>query len=64
MAIPASAPRHATLFPTQQLPRTDSFNPDTASGVSWVKELPKAVSVSQLPNRFELTLAGWLERHG
>ncbi|KAJ9125075.1 hypothetical protein QFC22_000028 [Naganishia vaughanmartiniae] len=42
MEIPAAAPRHATLFPTEQIPRTESFNPDRAGGVSWVKHLPKS----------------------
>ncbi|KAJ9127743.1 hypothetical protein QFC24_000026 [Naganishia onofrii] len=42
MEIPAAAPRHASLFPAEQIPRTESFNPDRAGGVSWVKHLPKA----------------------
>jgi N-acetylglucosamine-6-sulfatase len=45
MEIPAAAPRHASLFPAEQIPRTESFNPDRAGGVSWVKHLPKAVSL-------------------
>ncbi|KAK4688406.1 hypothetical protein P7C73_g1707, partial [Tremellales sp. Uapishka_1] len=39
--IPAAHPRHARLFPTEQLPRSESFNPDKPSGVSWVRKLPK-----------------------
>jgi arylsulfatase A-like enzyme len=39
--IPASAPRHQTLFPVETLPRPESFNPDEVSGVSWVRTLPK-----------------------
>lgn len=44
MDIPAWAPRHADRFPNERIPRTESFNPDQPSGVSWVKHLPKAVS--------------------
>lgn len=42
--IPPGHPRHATLFSTEQLPRTVSWNPDYTTGVSWVRNLPKLVS--------------------
>ncbi|KAK5123454.1 hypothetical protein LTR85_002492 [Meristemomyces frigidus] len=35
------APRHAHLFEDYKIPRTANFNPDTPSGVSWVKNLPQ-----------------------
>lgn len=41
MHIPASHPRHSLLFQTEQYPRDESWNPDQAMGVSWVKDLPK-----------------------
>lgn len=41
MDIPAAHPRHANLFAGTQLPRSPSFNPDEAHGVSWVRTLPK-----------------------
>jgi N-acetylglucosamine-6-sulfatase len=37
-------PRHARLFPTEQLPRTESWNPEEPQGVSWVRTLPRLVS--------------------
>ncbi|KAL1405899.1 hypothetical protein Q8F55_007579 [Vanrija albida] len=39
--IPASAPRHANLFASEQAPRHESWNPDEPHGVSWVRQLPK-----------------------
>lgn len=42
--VPASHPRHARLFPVEQIERTENWNPDEPSGVSWVKELPKLAS--------------------
>jgi N-acetylglucosamine-6-sulfatase len=42
--IPASHPRHARLFPTEHLPRTESWNPEEPQGVSWVRTLPRLVS--------------------
>lgn len=44
MDIPSSHPRHANLFPVEQIERRPSFNPDEPQGVSWVKDLPKLVS--------------------
>ncbi|KAK4540744.1 hypothetical protein LTR36_008959 [Oleoguttula mirabilis] len=35
------ASRHAHLFKDYKIPRTANFNPDTPSGVSWVKHLPQ-----------------------
>ncbi|OXB34748.1 hypothetical protein LQV05_003143 [Cryptococcus neoformans] len=45
--IPASHPRHARLFPVEQIERTENWNPDEPSGVSWVKELPKLNSTQE-----------------
>lgn len=39
MTAPQYAPRHAHLFQDYQIPRTANFNPEAASGVSWVKNL-------------------------
>ncbi|RYP13467.1 hypothetical protein DL765_006880 [Monosporascus sp. GIB2] len=38
-AVPAD--RHKDLFPGLKVPRTANFNPDTASGASWIKTLQK-----------------------
>ncbi|CAK7216858.1 hypothetical protein SEUCBS140593_003005 [Sporothrix eucalyptigena] len=38
---PVYAKRHAHLFKDYKIPRTDNFNPDTPSGVSWVAQLPQ-----------------------
>lgn len=35
------AKRHANLFPDATAPRGASFNPDVASGLSWVEKLEK-----------------------
>lgn len=35
------APRHSHLFKDYKIPRTANFNPDTPSGVGWVRALPK-----------------------
>lgn len=35
------AERHAHLFKDYVIPRTANFNPDTPSGVGWVRELPQ-----------------------
>ncbi|WVQ83413.1 hypothetical protein IAT38_005554 [Cryptococcus sp. DSM 104549] len=45
--IPGFHPRHARLFPTEELPRTEGFNPDKPSGVSWVQTLPKLNSTHE-----------------
>lgn len=39
--LPEYAERHAGLFSDYKIPRTENFNPDVPSGVSWVRELPK-----------------------
>ncbi|KAF4980233.1 hypothetical protein FZEAL_3712 [Fusarium zealandicum] len=41
MTIPIPAERHSHLFEGVQVPRTDNFNPDSPSGVSWIRELPQ-----------------------
>lgn len=38
---PQVAPRHANLYKDYKVPRTENFNPDEPSGVSWVHDLPK-----------------------
>ncbi|KAF2008124.1 arylsulfatase-like protein [Amniculicola lignicola CBS 123094] len=38
---PIPAKRHEHLFKDVKVPRTENFNPDTPSGVNWIKELPK-----------------------
>jgi N-acetylglucosamine-6-sulfatase len=37
---PTPADRHKHLYPGVQVPRTDNFNPDVASGTSWIADLP------------------------
>jgi N-acetylglucosamine-6-sulfatase len=39
--IPEYAKRQAGMFSNYKIPRTENFNPDVLSGVSWVRELPK-----------------------
>jgi len=41
MTAPIPAERHKHLFPDVKVPRTPNFNPDKASGVSWIKRLPQ-----------------------
>ncbi|KAH9902356.1 Arylsulphatase [Xylariomycetidae sp. FL2044] len=36
---PIAAERHKNLFPNVTVPRTTNFNPDVASGASWIKNL-------------------------
>jgi len=38
---PVPAERHADLFKDAKVPRTENFNPDKASGASWIRKLPK-----------------------
>lgn len=38
-SAPVSAERHKDLFRDVEVPRTGNFNPDVASGASWVKRL-------------------------
>ncbi|KAL8788408.1 MAG: hypothetical protein Q9195_007287 [Heterodermia aff. obscurata] len=44
MTPPIPAERHKDLFKNVQIPRTEHFNPDKASGVSWIRQLPKQSS--------------------
>ncbi|KAM5368437.1 hypothetical protein ACJZ2D_009507 [Fusarium nematophilum] len=39
MTIPIPAERHSHLFQGVQVPRTENFNPDSPSGVSWIRQL-------------------------
>lgn len=41
MTEPVPAERHAGLFENVKVPRTKNFNPDTPSGASWVRKLPR-----------------------
>ncbi|KAH7327134.1 alkaline-phosphatase-like protein [Rhexocercosporidium sp. MPI-PUGE-AT-0058] len=41
MTAPVPAERHKHLFPSARVPRTANFNPDIASGASWIKNLAK-----------------------
>lgn len=38
---PAAADRHQHLFRDYQIPRTPNFNPEDASGVSWIAQQPR-----------------------
>ncbi|KAI0426278.1 arylsulfatase-like protein [Xylaria sp. FL1042] len=38
---PIPAQRHAHLFQGAKVPRTSNFNPDKASGASWIRKLPQ-----------------------
>ncbi|KAL4972628.1 alkaline-phosphatase-like protein [Aspergillus desertorum] len=41
MTEPIPLDRHKSLFKGVKVPRTEHFNPDEPSGVSWIKELPQ-----------------------
>ncbi|KAJ5902580.1 hypothetical protein N7495_003108 [Penicillium taxi] len=41
MTEPVPLKRHEHLFEDVKVPRTESFNPDEPSGVSWVRDLPQ-----------------------
>ncbi|KAJ3531101.1 hypothetical protein NM208_g9030 [Fusarium decemcellulare] len=41
MTIPIPAERHSHLFEGIRVPRTSNFNPDSPSGVSWIRQLPQ-----------------------
>ncbi|KFA60090.1 hypothetical protein S40285_09331 [Stachybotrys chlorohalonatus IBT 40285] len=41
MTDPIPLERHKQLFSDLQIPRTDNFNPESPSGVSWVATLPR-----------------------
>ncbi|KAI0909963.1 arylsulfatase-like protein [Ustulina deusta] len=38
---PVPAKRHSHLFQGAEVPRTSNFNPDKASGASWIRNLPQ-----------------------
>ncbi|KAJ5808977.1 hypothetical protein N7474_010246 [Penicillium riverlandense] len=40
-SAPIPLERHRHLFEDVQVPRTEHFNPDEPSGVSWIQDLPK-----------------------
>ncbi|CAG1992419.1 unnamed protein product [Fusarium graminearum] len=58
MTIPIPAERHSHLFEGVKVPRTENFNPDSPSGVSWIKELKQfnESSVSHLDNYYRARL--------
>lgn len=39
--MPRYAERHAQLFKEYYIPRSENFNPDFQSGVSWIRNLPR-----------------------
>ncbi|KAJ5644182.1 uncharacterized protein N7484_006689 [Penicillium longicatenatum] len=41
MDAPIPLKRHRHLFPNVKVPRTEHFNPDEPSGVSWIRDLPQ-----------------------
>ncbi|KAJ6093601.1 hypothetical protein N7486_008890 [Penicillium sp. IBT 16267x] len=41
MDAPIPLERHRLLFPGVKVPRTENFNPDEPSGVSWIRGLPQ-----------------------
>ncbi|KAH7015555.1 alkaline-phosphatase-like protein [Ilyonectria destructans] len=41
MTTPIPAKRHSHLFEGVKVPRSDNFNPDSPSGVSWIRKLPQ-----------------------
>ncbi|KAK7414585.1 hypothetical protein QQZ08_012526 [Neonectria magnoliae] len=41
MTTPIPAERHSNLFEGVKIPRSDNFNPDSPSGVSWIRKLPQ-----------------------
>ncbi|KAH7027718.1 alkaline-phosphatase-like protein [Microdochium trichocladiopsis] len=58
MTEPIPLPKHEKLFPDVQVPRTDNFNPDTPSSVSWISKLPalNASSVAYLDHFYRQRL--------
>lgn len=58
MTEPIPAERHAGLFKDVKVPRTDNFNPDSPSGASWVRTLPRhnASSVEYLDHYYRQRL--------
>ncbi|KZF19630.1 Arylsulphatase [Xylona heveae TC161] len=41
MTAPIPAERHRNLFQDAHIPRTENFNPEKASSVSWIRSLPR-----------------------
>ncbi|KAJ4267223.1 hypothetical protein NW762_003324 [Fusarium torreyae] len=58
MTIPIPTERHSHLFEGVKIPRTDNFNPDSPSGVSWIHELSQfnESSVSKLDDYYRARL--------
>ncbi|KAF5647906.1 arylsulfatase [Fusarium sp. NRRL 52700] len=58
MTIPIPLERHTHLFEGVKVPRTENFNPDTASGVSWIHKLARLndSSVSYLDDFYRARL--------
>ncbi|KAF5018970.1 hypothetical protein F66182_9033 [Fusarium sp. NRRL 66182] len=46
MTIPIPTERHSRLFEGAKVPRTDNFNPDSPSGVSWIRRLSQLSDTS------------------
>ncbi|KAH7242018.1 alkaline-phosphatase-like protein [Fusarium tricinctum] len=58
MTIPIPAKRHSHLFEGAKVPRTDNFNPESASGVSWIRKLSQLneSSVAYIDNYYRARL--------
>ncbi|KAJ4310259.1 hypothetical protein N0V84_011061 [Fusarium piperis] len=58
MTIPIPAKRHSHLFEGVQIPRTANFNPDSPSGVSWIRQLSQLneTAVSYLDDYYRARL--------
>ncbi|KAI8663000.1 Arylsulfatase [Fusarium sp. Ph1] len=58
MTIPIPAERHSHLFEGVQIPRTANFNPDSPSGVSWIRQLSQLneTAVSYLDDYYRARL--------
>ncbi|KAF5973854.1 putative arylsulfatase [Fusarium bulbicola] len=58
MTIPIPLERHNHLFEGVKVPRTENFNPDSPSGVSWIRELAQLndSSVSYLDDFYRARL--------
>ncbi|KAJ1327774.1 N-acetylglucosamine-6-sulfatase [Microdochium nivale] len=58
MTEPIPLPRHERLFAGVQVPRTENFNPDEPSSVSWISKLPQlnASSVAYLDHFYRQRL--------
>ncbi|EEU42867.1 uncharacterized protein NECHADRAFT_95823 [Fusarium vanettenii 77-13-4] len=58
MTIPIPAERHSHLFEGVKIPRTANFNPDSPSGVSWIRQLSQLneTAVSYLDDYYRARL--------